>query len=152
VNIVNTEDDFLDAALAEAKKGLASGGIPIGAVLVIGDKIVGQGHNQRIQQHSAILHAEMDCLQNAGRLQPSDYRRSTLYSTLSPCDLCSGAILLYNIPKVIVGENRSFRGPEEYLRSRGVEVIIVDSLECVQIMEQFIQENRSLWLEDIGEI
>src|SRR5436190_218869 len=113
-------DEILRAAFDEANKGLAAGGIPIGSVLVIDGRIVGRGHNQRIQKGSAVLHAEMDCLENAGRLQPSEYRRATLYSTLSPCDMCSGAILLYKIPIVVVGENQTFRGPEEYLRSRGV--------------------------------
>jgi cytosine deaminase len=144
-------DEFLQAAIEEAKKGLAKGGIPIGSVLVIGGKIVGRGHNQRVQQGSVIRHAEMDCLENAGRLQPSDYRRSTLYSTLSPCDMCSGAVLLYKIPRVIIGENRTFKGPEGYVRSRGVDVQVVDSVECVNLMEQFIREHPTLWNEDIGE-
>ncbi len=115
-------DEFLQAAIAEARKGLASGGIPIGSVLVIDGRIAGRGHNRRVQKGSAILHAEMDCLENAGRLTPADYRRASLYSTLSPCDMCSGAILLYKIPTVVIGENRTFRGPEEYLRSRGVNI------------------------------
>src|SRR5512146_1087104 len=118
-------DDFLRAAVEEAKKGLTKGGIPIGSVLVIDGKIVGRGHNQRIQQGSVIRHAEMDCLENAGRLKPSQYWRATLYSTLSPCDMCSGAILLYKIPQVIIGENRTFRGPEDYVRSRGVHVQVI---------------------------
>jgi len=121
---------FLDAAIAEAKKGLQSGGIPIGSVLVIDGKIVGRGHNKRVQSCSSVLHAEMDCLENAGRLTASDYKRSVLYSTLSPCDMCSGAILLYKIPSVVIGENRTFRGPEDYLRSRGVQLEIEDSSEC----------------------
>ena len=144
-------DDFLQAAIAEAKKGLASGGIPIGCVLVIDEKIVGRGHNQRVQKGSAIRHAEMDCLENAGRLPASQYQRATLYSTLSPCDMCSGAILLYKIPHVMVGENRTFRGPEDYLRSRGVHVQVTDSAECVNLMQQFIREHPALWNEDIGE-
>ncbi len=143
-------DDFLRAAMEEARKGLANGGIPIGSVLVIDGKIVGRGHNQRVQQGSVIRHAEMDCLENAGRLKPSDYRRATLYSTLSPCDMCSGAVLLYKIPQVIVGENRTFRGPEDYVRSHGVHVQVVDSGECVELMERFIREHPTLWNEDIG--
>jgi cytosine deaminase len=144
-------DKFLEAAIEEAKKGLAEGGIPIGSVLVIDNKIISRGHNRRVQKGSAILHAEMDCLENAGRLKASDYRRSTLYSTLSPCDMCSGAILLYGIPKVVIGENHTFSGPESYLISRRVEVINDDNRECRQIMESFINANPNLWNEDIGE-
>ncbi|ATX78693.1 cytosine deaminase [Mariprofundus aestuarium] len=144
-------DDFLQAAIEEAKKGVAEGGIPIGSVLVIDGRIVGSGHNRRVQQGSAVLHAEMDCLESAGRIKASDYRRATLYSTLSPCDMCSGAVLLYGIPKVVVGENRTFCGPQAYLRSRGVEVVIVDNQECRELMESFIQNNPALWNEDIGE-
>ena len=144
-------DRFLAAAIAEAHKGLEAGGIPIGSVLVLDGEIVERGHNQRVQKGSAVLHAEMDCLENAGRLTAADYARSTLYSTLSPCDMCSGAILLYKIPKVIVGENRTFKGPEEHLRSRGVLLEIVDSTECVQLMTDFIRANPELWNEDIGE-
>ena len=144
-------DPFLEAAIAEAHKGLQAGGIPIGSVLVLDGEIVGRGHNQRVQKKSPVLHAEMDCLENAGRLAAADYARSTLYSTLSPCDMCSGAILLYGIPKVIVGENRTFQGPEEHLRARGVEVEIVDNAECVQLMTDFIRKNPQLWNEDIGE-
>ena len=144
-------DRFLDAVVAEARKGLEAGGIPIGSVLVLDGEIVGRGHNQRVQKGSAVLHAEMDCLENAGRLTAADYARSTLYSTLSPCDMCSGAILLYKIPRVVVGENRTFQGPEEHLRSRGVELEIVDSAECVQLMTDFIRDNPRLWNEDIGE-
>ena len=143
-------DPFLRAAIDEARLGLAEGGIPIGSVLVIDGKIVGRGHNRRVQRSSAILHAEMDCLENAGRLRADDYRRATLYSTLSPCDMCSGAALLYAIPRVVIGENRTFRGPEDYVRSRGVQVEIVDDAECVQIMREFIQEFPALWNEDIG--
>ena len=142
---------FMAEAIAEAEKGLATGGIPIGSVLVVDGEIVGRGHNQRMQKGSAILHAEMDALENAGRLSASDYRRSTLYSTLSPCDMCSGAVLLYGIPKVIVGENTTFQGPEEYLRTRGVDVTVLDDAECIEIMEKFIKENPVLWNEDIGE-
>jgi cytosine deaminase len=144
-------DQFFEAAIEEAKKGMDSGGIPIGSVLVIDDKIVGRGHNQRVQKGSAVLHAEMDCLENAGRLKAADYRRATLYSTLSPCDMCSGAVLLYGIPKVVIGENRTFRGPEDYVRSRGVEVTVVDNSECQLLMETFIKNNPKLWNEDIGE-
>lgn len=143
-------DKFLEAAIEEAKLGLAEGGIPIGSVLVIDDNIVGRGHNRRVQQGSPVLHAEMDCLENAGRLTANDYRRATLYSTLSPCDMCSGAVLLYEIPRVIVGENRSFQGPEEYLRSRGVDLTIVNDPECVQLMSDFIAGQPELWNEDIG--
>ncbi|MFY9845110.1 MAG: nucleoside deaminase [Terriglobales bacterium] len=144
-------DRFLEAAMQEARKGLAAGGIPIGSVLVIDNEIVGRGHNRRIQDKSPVLHAEMDCLNNAGRLSASEYRRSVLYSTLSPCDMCSGAILLYKIPKVIVGENRTFRGPEEYLKSRGVNLQIADDAECVELMRNFIRDHPKLWNEDIGE-
>ena len=143
-------DKYLEAAIEEARKGLTAGGIPIGSVLVIDGKIVGRGHNQRVQKGSAILHAEMDCLENAGRLKASDYKRAVLYSTLSPCDMCSGTVLLYGIPKVVIGENRTFRGPEEYLKSRGIELEIVDSRECRQLMEEFIKNKPELWNEDIG--
>src|SRR5437868_3181773 len=122
-------DPFLEAAIEEAKQGLAEGGIPIGSVLVIENAIVGRGHNRRVQRGSAILHAEMDCLENSGRLTSRDYRRSVLYSTLSPCDMCSGAALLYRIPKIVIGENQTFSGPEEYLRERGIEVKIVNDPE-----------------------
>lgn len=144
-------DPFLAAAIEEAMKGLAAGGIPIGSVLVIDGQIVGRGHNQRVQRTSAVLHAEMDCLENAGRLSPAQYRQATLYSTLSPCDMCSGAILLYKIPKVVVGENLTFRGPEEYLRSRGVDVTVCDDATCIALMEQFQRAQPHLWNEDIGE-
>ncbi len=145
-------EKFLEAAIEEAKKGMAEGGIPIGSVLVVDGKIVGRGHNQRVQKGSAVLHAEIDCLENTGRIKTSDYRRATLYSTLSPCDMCSGAVLLYEIPKVIVGENRTFSGPEEYLRSRGVDVEVVDNKECRELMDAFIKKNPELWNEDIGEV
>jgi cytosine/creatinine deaminase len=144
-------DKYMQAALEEARKSLSGGGIPIGSVLVIDDKIVSCGHNQRIQQGSAILHAEMDCLENAGRLSAADYRRATLYSTLSPCDMCSGAVLLYKIPKVVVGENKTFIGPEGYLQKRGVNVQVINSPACIQLMESFIRDNPKLWNEDIGE-
>ena len=142
---------FMQAAIDEARQGLQSGGIPIGSVLVVGDKIVGRGHNRRVQQGSSVLHAEMDCLENAGRLTAADYAKSTLYSTLSPCDMCSGAILLYKIPSVVIGENKTFQGPEEYLRSRGVQLEFADSEECVRLMRDFIEANNDLWNEDIGE-
>ncbi len=143
-------NEYLSAAIDEARKGLRAGGIPIGAVLVIDGQIVGRGHNQRVQKGSCILHAEMDCLENAGRLSAADYQRAVLYSTLSPCDMCSGAILLYGIKKVVVGENRTFQGPEAHLRSRGVELEIVDSPECVRMMQDFVAGQPALWNEDIG--
>jgi cytosine deaminase len=143
-------DKFLKAAIQEAKKGMAEGGVPIGSVLVIDGRIVGRGHNRRVQKGSAILHAEMDCLDNAGRIKAADYRRATLYSTLSPCDMCSGAVLLYGIPKVVIGENRTFCGPEDYVKSRGVDMMIIDDQECRQLMETFIENNPELWNEDIG--
>ncbi len=144
-------DKFLLAAIKEAEQGLSEGGIPIGSVLVIDDNIVGRGHNRRVQNGSAILHAEMDCLENAGRLTANDYRRATLYSTLSPCDMCSGAILLYGIPNVVIGENRTFQGPEDLLRSRGVTLTIADNPRCIELMENFISAKPELWNEDIGE-
>lgn len=142
---------FLGAAIEKARKGLSEGGIPIGSVLVIDHTIVGRGHNQRVQKGSPILHAEMDCLDKAGRLSASDYRRAALYSTLSPCDMCSGTVLLYGIPKVVIGENRTFRGPEDYLRSRGVDILVLDDPECRRLMEDFIAAHPDLWNEDIGE-
>jgi creatinine deaminase len=144
-------DEFMQAAIDEARQGLAEGGIPIGAVLVIDGNIVGQGHNRRVQKGSAVLHAEMDCLENAGRLRAGDYRRAVLYSTLSPCDMCSGAILLYKIPRLVIGENRTFQGPEDYLRSRGVELVILNDEECIKMMTDFIATKPELWYEDIGE-
>jgi creatinine deaminase len=143
-------DPFLSAAIEEARKGLAEGGIPIGSVLIIDGQIVGRGHNRRVQKGSAILHAEMDALENAGRLTARDYRRSVLYSTLSPCDMCSGTALLYQIPRIVVGENRTFQGPEEYVQSRGVILEIVDDPECVHMMKEFIRSKPELWNEDIG--
>ncbi len=145
-----SKNRFLQAALDEARQGVAEGGIPIGSVLVIDDQIVGRGHNRRVQNGSVILHAEMDAIENAGRRSAAEYRRSVLYSTLSPCDMCSGAALLYRIPKVVIGENRSFQGPESYLASRGVELSIVDHPECVRLMEEFVRTHPSLWNEDIG--
>jgi creatinine deaminase len=145
-------DPFLKLAVEEARQGLAEGGIPIGSVLVLDGKVVGRGHNRRVQKSSAILHAEMDCLENAGRLSPADYRRSVLYSTLSPCDMCSGTALLYRIPRIIIGENQTFRGPEDYTRSRGITLEIVNDAECIQMMKDFISARPELWNEDIGEV
>lgn len=144
------QDLFLEAAIEEAKKGLAEGGIPIGSVLVLDGKIIGRGHNRRVQNGSAILHAEMDCLENAGRLTARDYQRCTLYSTLSPCDMCSGTALLYKIPRIVIGENKTFQGPEDYVRSRGVELDIRHNADCIRLMEEFIQAKPMLWNEDIG--
>lgn len=144
-------DQYMQEAILEARKGLAEGGVPIGSVLVIDGIIVGRGHNRRVQQGSAILHAEMDCFENAGRLKPKDYKRAVLYSTLSPCDMCSGTVLLYKIPTVVIGENISFKGPEDYMRSRGVELIILNNRECIQLMSDFIVAKPGLWKEDIGE-
>ena len=143
-------DEFLKAALDEARKGLDEGGIPIGSVLVIDGRIVGRGHNRRVQKGSAILHAEMDALENAGRLTAKDYQRSTLYSTLSPCDMCSGTALLYKIPRIVIGENQTFRGPEDYVRSRGVKLEIIQDPQCIQLMKDFIAARPELWNEDIG--
>lgn len=143
-------DPFLEAALAQARKSYAEGGIPIGSVLVHDGKIIGAGHNQRIQKGSPILHGEMDALENAGRLPAAVYRQSTLYTTLSPCPMCSGTILLYGIPKVVVGENRTFMGEEDWLRSKGVEVVVVDSPACFDLMQTFIREKPAEWGEDIG--
>jgi cytosine/creatinine deaminase len=145
-------EPFLQMAIDEARLGLAEGGIPIGSVLVVDGRVVGRGHNRRVQRASAILHAEMDCLENAGRLPPADYRRAVLYSTLSPCDMCSGTALLYRVPKIVIGENRTFQGPEDYVRSRGVELVVVDDAECIQLMRDFIAARPELWNEDIGEI
>jgi cytosine/creatinine deaminase len=145
-----SSDPFLDAAVEEADKGLASGGIPIGSVLVHRATIIGRGHNQRIQRGSATLHGEMDALENAGRLAASVYRESVLYTTLSPCAMCSGAILLYGIPRVIVGENRTFMGEEDLLRSRGVVVEVRQDTRCIELMERFIAARPELWNEDIG--
>jgi cytosine deaminase len=142
---------FLDQAIAEARLGWDEGGIPIGSVLVKNDMVIGRGHNRRHQQGSAILHAEMDCLENAGRLTAADYRECVLFSTLSPCDMCSGASLLYKIPQIIVGENVTFRGPEEYLRSRGVNLSILGDERCIAMMKRMIAERPTLWFEDIGE-
>ena len=144
-------DAFLEAAIDEARRGLAEGGIPIGSVLVIDGEIVGRGHNRRVQQGSAVLHAEMDCLENAGRLSARDYARATLYSTLSPCDMCSGAVLLYKIPRVVIGENVTFTGPEEYVAGRGVDLDVRNDQACIDLMTEFIEARPELWNEDIGE-
>jgi cytosine/creatinine deaminase len=143
-------DPFLQAAIEEAKKGLAAGGIPIGSVLVHGGKIIGRGHNQRVQHGSVIHHAEMNCLENAGRLPGRVYRECVLYSTLSPCPMCSGAARLYGIPRIIVGENKTFSGPEEENRAHGIQVEVLQDAECIALMEKFIRENPTLWNEDIG--
>ena len=144
-------DQFLRAALEEAQTGLAEGGIPIGSVIVHDGKIIGRGHNRRVQKGSAILHGEMDALENAGRRSASVYRQCVLYTTLSPCSMCSGAILLYGIPRVIVGENSTFMGEEELLRSRGVIVEVLQDEQCIRMMEEFIRTKPELWNEDIGE-
>ena len=144
-------DPFLDAAIAEAEQGRREGGIPIGAVLVHGGRIVGRGHNRRVQQGSAVLHGEMDALERAGRLPASVYRDAIMYTTLSPCAMCTGAILLYGIPRVVVGENQTFMGEEELLRSRGVAVEVLQDARCVAMMKAFIATHPGLWNEDIGE-
>src|SRR5579884_2799975 len=151
VNMMQSKNDFLQAAIEEARQGMQEGGIPIGSVIVHGGKIIGRGHNRRVQNGSAILHGEMDALENAGRLPASVYRESVLYTTLSPCSMCSGAILLYGIPTVIVGENKTFMGEEELLRSRGVMVEVLQNAECIQMMEEFIRKNPKLWNEDRSE-
>lgn len=143
-------DPFLEAAIEEARQGLAEGGIPIGSVLVHEGRIIGRGHNRRVQRGSAVLHAEMDALENAGRRPALVYRQSVLYTTLSPCSMCSGAILLYGIPRVIAGENRTFLGEEELLRSRGVSLEVLQDEECMRLMREFIELNPGLWNEDIG--
>jgi cytosine deaminase len=143
-------DSFMTAAIAEAESGLAEGGIPIGSVLVHEGKILGRGHNRRVQKGSSVLHGEMDALENAGRLPASVYARSVLYTTLSPCAMCSGAILLYRIPRVVVGENETFRGEEELLRGRGVIVDVLQEPRCIEMMRRFIRERPALWNEDIG--
>ena len=145
-----TNDRFLAAAIEQAEQGLAAGGIPIGSVLVLDDEIIGRGHNQRVQKGSPILHAEMDCLENAGRRTAAEYARCTLYSTLSPCDMCSGTALLYQIPRIVIGENKTFQGPEAYVQSRGVDLTIANDPRCIELMNQFIAEHPQLWNEDIG--
>jgi cytosine deaminase len=145
-----TKDEFLQAAIEQARKSLAEGGIPIGSVLVHEGRIIGRGHNCRVQTGSPIDHGEMNCLRNAGRLPASVYRDCTIYSTLSPCPMCSGAIVLYKIPRVVVGENRTFLGAEEYMRSNGIQVDVVQDAECIELMAEFISANPQLWNEDIG--
>jgi len=145
-----TRDPYLEAAIEQARKSLAEGGIPIGSVLVHEGKIIGRGHNCRVQTGSAIDHGEMNCLRNAGRLASKIYRQSTIYSTLSPCPMCSGAIVLYKIPRVVVGENRTFLGAEEYMRSQGIQVEVAQDAECIEMMREFIRANPQLWNEDIG--
>jgi creatinine deaminase len=147
---MDSRDQFLQAAIEEARQGLAEGGIPIGSVIVHGDKIIGRGHNRRVQKGSSILHGEMDALENAGRQSAAVYRQCVLYTTLSPCAMCSGAILLYGIPRVVIGENKTFMGEEELLRSRGVAVEVVQNEECIHMMEEYIRRNPKLWNEDIG--
>ena len=144
-------DDFLSLAIEEAERGRDEGGIPIGAVLVHDGRVIGRGHNRRVQQGSPTLHGEMDALERAGRRRASVYRASTMYTTLSPCAMCAGAILLYGIPRVVVGDNSTFMGEEELLRSRGVQVEVVQDPRCIRLMEQFIAEHPELWNEDIGE-
>jgi cytosine/creatinine deaminase len=145
------QDLFLQAAIEEAQKSVNNGGIPIGSVLVYQNKIIGRGHNQRIQKGSATLHGEMDALENAGRLPAHVYQESILYTTLSPCSMCTGAILLYKIPKVIIGENQTFMGEEKLLQSKGVEVTVLNDAKCIEMMTSFIHQNPQLWNEDIGE-
>lgn len=145
-------DKFMQAAIEQAQKSLSEGGIPIGSVIVIDDKIVGAGHNQRVQNGSPILHGEMSAFENAGRLTPAQYRRAVLYTTLSPCQMCSGAILLYKIPKVVIGENITFMGDEDHLKANGVELEVLQDDSCIQMMNDFIKNNPELWFEDIGEV
>jgi len=144
-------DEFLNAAIEEAQKGRAEGGIPIGSVLVHRGKILGRGHNRRVQKGSAILHGEMDALENAGRQPASVYRESVIYTTLSPCSMCSGAILLYGIPRVVIGENQTFVGEEQLLQSRGVQIEVLQNAACIELMRAFIEAHPQLWNEDIGE-
>jgi len=148
---VERDRRLLAEAVAEARAGLAEGGIPIGAVLVVGDEVVGRGHNRRVQLGSAIRHGETDALENAGRLPASTYAQSTMYTTLSPCNMCTGAMLLYKIPRVVIGEHRTFLGGEDLLRQHGVEIVVLDDAECVQLMTEFIAAHPTLWNEDIGE-
>lgn len=148
---MKTDDPHMLAAIAEARKGLQEGGIPIGSVLVHRGKIIGAGHNQRVQNGSAIRHGEMDALENSGRHPASVYRECVLYTTLSPCSMCSGAILLYKIPRVVIGENKTFMGEEAWLQSRGVQIEVLQNQECIEMMETFIREKPQLWNEDIGE-
>ncbi|HEX8767292.1 MAG TPA: nucleoside deaminase [Jatrophihabitans sp.] len=146
-----TSSELLAPALEEARRGRDEGGVPIGAALVVDGQVIAVGHNRRVQEGSAIKHGETDCLEAAGRLPASVYARATMVTTLSPCDMCTGAILLYKIPRVIIGENRTFLGGEDLLRSRGVEVVVLDDAECIELMEDFIAREPALWNEDIGE-
>ena len=143
-------DEFMQAAIAEAERGTREGGIPIGSVVVHHGRVIGRGHNRRVQRGSAVLHGEMDALENAGRQKASVYRECVLYTTLSPCAMCSGAVVLYGIPKVVIGENRTFLGEEEWLRSRGVSLEVVQDETCIRMMNEFIREHPQLWHEDIG--
>lgn len=147
---MSDDKKFMKEAYAEALRGYEEGGIPIGSVLVKDGMIVGRGHNKRVQTGSDILHAEMDCIQNASKMTSADYKKCTIYSTLSPCDMCTGTILLYKIPRVVIGENLNFKGPEDYSKSRGVELINLNDNDCVEIMSKFIKEKPELWGEDIG--
>ena len=148
---MSTDAEFLELAIAEARDGLAEGGVPIGAALIVDGEVLAVGRNKRVQEGSVIKHGETDCLENAGRLRASVYARATMVTTLSPCDMCTGAILMYGIPRVVVGENRTFYGGEDLLRSRGVEVVVLDNDECFTMMSEFIADNPELWYEDIGE-
>lgn len=150
--MIIAEDSHLDAAIAEALQGRSAGGIPIGSVLVVDGEIVGRGHNQRVQRGSVVRHAEMDCLENAGRMPAEVYRRATIYSTLSPCAMCTGAILLYGIPRLVVGENQTFQGPQHLLEAAGVEVTVVNDERCINMMLEFIATEPGLWNEDIGKL
>jgi len=143
-------DPFFKEAINQAKKGLSEGGIPIGSVIVHNGKILGKGHNRRVQKGSVVLHGEMDALENAGRQDAKIYKESTIYTTLSPCPMCTGAILLYGIPKVVIGENKTFMGAEDHLRANGVDVVVLNDKECIQLMEDFIKSRPDLWNEDIG--
>jgi creatinine deaminase len=147
----NNHIEFMNEAIKEAKKGLKEGGEPIGSVLVKDNKIIGRGHNRRIQNNNPIQHAEMNALENAGRLSAKDYRKCTIYSTLSPCDMCTGAILLYKIPTLIIAENKNFKGPESYSKKRGLKIINLNNKECITLMKNYIQKNKEIWFEDIGE-
>jgi cytosine deaminase len=143
--------DLMDLAVEEARRGLEEGGIPVGSIIAVDGEVLGRGHNRRVQKGSVVLHAEMDAFENAGRQPAAVYQRATLYSTLSPCDMCSGASLLYGVPRIVVGENHTFRGPENWLRSRGVDIVVLDRVDCMRMMEEFIKSNPDLWFEDIGE-
>jgi len=143
-------NEFMKAAIEEARKGLNEGGVPIGAVIIYEGKIIGRGHNRRVQKRSVVLHGEMDALENAGRQPASVYKNCVLYTTLSPCAMCSGAIILYGIPRVVIGENKTFMGEEDYLRSKGVDLEVLQNEDCITMMRKFIAENPGLWNEDIG--